>query len=65
MCLFSRRLDALRLLVPHAERANTASFLDEAISYIKGLQKRIAELEGRSSVPAPDVPAAPANGAGM
>jgi hypothetical protein len=31
--------------VPHAERANTASFLEEVITYIQGLQKRIAELE--------------------
>ena len=31
--------------MPHAERANTASFLEECITYIQNLQKRIAELE--------------------
>lgn len=41
----SRRLDRLRQVVPHAERANTASFLEECITYIQNLQKRIAELE--------------------
>ena len=41
----ARRLDRLRQVVPHAERANTASFLEEVITYIQGLQKRIAELE--------------------
>lgn len=39
------RLDRLRQVVPHAERANTASFLEQVITYIQGLQKRIAELE--------------------
>ncbi|CAL5221335.1 g3510 [Coccomyxa viridis] len=39
------RLDRLRQVVPHAERANTASFLEECITYIQNLQKRIAELE--------------------
>ena len=32
------RLDRLRQLVPHAERANTASFLEEVIHYIEELQ---------------------------
>ncbi len=41
----ARRLDRLRQVVPHAERANTASFLEECITYIQNLQKRIAELE--------------------
>lgn len=41
----TRRLDRLRQVVPHAERANTASFLEECITYIQNLQKRIAELE--------------------
>ncbi|KAK9915087.1 hypothetical protein WJX75_004589 [Coccomyxa subellipsoidea] len=41
----NERLDRLRQVVPHAERANTASFLEEVITYIQGLQKRIAELE--------------------
>lgn len=40
-----RRLDKLREIVPHAERANTAAFLDEVITYIAGLNSRIAELE--------------------
>ena len=31
--------------MPHAERANTASFLEECITYIQGLQQRIADLE--------------------
>lgn len=45
MCTGFCRLDRLRQVVPHAERANTASFLEEVITYIQGLQKRIAELE--------------------
>jgi hypothetical protein len=36
--------------VPHAEGANTASFLEECITYIQGLQKRIAELEHLAGV---------------
>lgn len=49
------RLDRLRSVVPHAERANTASFLEEVIKYIQDLQKRIQELEAsgaQSSNPA-------------
>lgn len=34
----NERLDKLRTLVPHAERANTASFLEEVIHYIEELQ---------------------------
>ncbi|KAK9822563.1 hypothetical protein WJX74_004772 [Apatococcus lobatus] len=41
----NERLDRLRSVVPHAERANTASFLEEVIKYIQDLQKRIQELE--------------------
>lgn len=37
-CQLSYRLDKLRTLVPHAERANTASFLEEVIHYIEELQ---------------------------
>ena len=37
-CALSGRLDRLRQLVPHAERANTASFLEEVIHYIEELQ---------------------------
>ena len=47
-----RRLDRLRSVVPHAERANTASFLEEVIKYIQDLQKRIQELEASGSQPA-------------
>ncbi len=36
--------------MPHAERANTASFLEECITYIQNLQKRIAELEQLAGV---------------
>lgn len=39
------RLDKLREVVPHSERANTASFLEEVIHYVTGLQKRVQELE--------------------
>jgi len=38
--------------VPHAERANTAAFLEEVINYIQKLQHRIQELE--SGLPASD-----------
>lgn len=37
--------------MPHRERANTAAFLEEVISYVGGLRKRVAELEGQ---PDPD-----------
>ena len=36
--------------MPHAERVNTASFLEECITYIQNLQKRIAELEQLAGV---------------
>jgi len=42
----------LRQVVPHAERANTAAFLEEVINYIQKLQHRIQELE--SGLPASD-----------
>ena len=54
------RLDRLRLVVPHAERANTASFLEEVITYIQGLQKRIAELEAGGTGASRSAPGAPA-----
>ena len=48
--------------MPHAERANTASFLEEVITYIQGLQKRISELEqGKVTHQAPTTQAAPAS----
>jgi hypothetical protein len=40
------RLDVLRKVVPHRDRANTAAFLEEVISYVLGLKKRLAEVEG-------------------
>ncbi len=50
--LYVCRLDRLRQVVPHAERANTAAFLEEVINYIQKLQRRIQELE--SGLPASD-----------
>lgn len=41
------RLDLLRKLVPHAERANTACFLEEVIKYIDSLKRRNSELEAQ------------------
>lgn len=35
-----RRLEALRQLVPHTERANTANFLEEVVGYVQRLQVR-------------------------
>ena len=32
-------------MVPHAERANTAAFLEEVITYISTLKQRVLELE--------------------
>lgn len=53
------RLDILRKVVPHRDRANTAAFLEEVIAYVLGLKKRLAEVEGVSEadlqVPAVDV----------
>ena len=46
------RLDRLRSVVPHADRANTAAFLEEVINYIQKLQQRVQELE--SGLPASD-----------
>lgn len=39
------RLDLLRKIVPHAERANTACFLEEVIKYIDSLKRRNEDLE--------------------
>jgi hypothetical protein len=41
----NERLDALRRLVPHNERSNTAKFLEEAVDYVQELQKRVHDLE--------------------
>ena len=45
-CFFSRsvslcRLEALRTLVPHSARANTAAFLTEVYDYISSLHKQL------------------------
>jgi hypothetical protein len=45
------RLEALRQLVPHTERANTASFLEEVITHVQLLQGRVAQLERQLSLP--------------
>ena len=39
------RLDNLRKIVPHSERANTAAFLEEVYNYVEAMQKRVLELE--------------------
>lgn len=41
----NERLELLRKMVPHAERANTACFLEEVIKYIDTLKRRTTELE--------------------
>lgn len=41
----NERLELLRKMVPHAERANTACFLEEVIKYIDSLKRRTVELE--------------------
>ncbi|KAG2422721.1 hypothetical protein HXX76_015808 [Chlamydomonas incerta] len=43
----NERLELLRKLVPHAERANTAVFLEEVIKYIEALKARMLELESQ------------------
>lgn len=45
------RLDRLRKIVPHAERANTATFLEEVINYIGQLKAEIATLKGEPVKP--------------
>ncbi len=39
------RLELLRKIVPHTKRANTASFLEDVISYVTQLKARVEELE--------------------
>ncbi|GAX78549.1 hypothetical protein CEUSTIGMA_g5989.t1 [Chlamydomonas eustigma] len=41
----NERLEVLRKMVPHSERANTAAFLDELIGYINLLRERTENLE--------------------
>lgn len=70
-CLCDDRLDSLRRLVPHAERANTATFLEEVIRYISNLQKRNTEMEHmiaqlqHAPLPGQAPPAAPAAAAAV
>lgn len=45
----TRRLEALRKAVPHAENANTASFLEEILHFITQLKHRVSELEASVS----------------
>ncbi|PSC73314.1 transcription factor BIM2-like isoform X2 [Micractinium conductrix] len=47
----NERLEALRQLVPHTERANTAQFLEELVLYVQGMQRRVAELVGQLGLP--------------
>lgn len=47
--------------MPHADRANTAAFLEEVINYIQKLQQRIQELE--TGLPASDKTQMPAGDA--
>lgn len=52
-------MDRLRKIVPHAERANTATFLEEVINYIGKLKAEIATLKGEPVEPLePTVPLA-------
>jgi Helix-loop-helix DNA-binding domain len=47
----NERLDALRKLVPHTERANTAAFLEDVVRYIQRVQHRVLELELKLGLP--------------
>lgn len=47
----NERLERLRKIVPHAERANTATFLEEVIKYIEQLQAQVTELSGGTVTP--------------
>ncbi len=58
----SFRLELLRKLVPHAERANTACFLEEVIKYIDALKRRVGELEASNSQQQPATKSFSANG---
>ena len=46
----NERLEALRQIVPHTERANTTAFLEEVVRYVQMLQRRVMELELRLGV---------------
>lgn len=41
------RLDRLRDVVPHQERANTACFLETVIEYVTSLKNKVAVLEAQ------------------
>jgi hypothetical protein len=43
----NERLEALRQLVPHTERANTANFLEEVVQYVQRLQVRHRGCRGK------------------
>ncbi|KAL4448569.1 hypothetical protein ABPG75_005788 [Micractinium tetrahymenae] len=47
----NERLEALRQLVPHTERANTANFLEEVVAYVQRLQRRVVQLEQQQGLP--------------
>ena len=53
----NERLEALRTVVPHSDRANTVTFLEEAVGYVQRLQTRVLELEMKMGLPL-TVPAA-------
>jgi hypothetical protein len=57
-------LEPLRKIVPHAEWANTATFLEEVINYIERLNKEIAELKGEGPPPTAGTVGAPAGNTG-
>lgn len=47
----NERLEALRQIVPHTERANTANFLEELVAYVQRLQRRVYDLEQQLGLP--------------
>jgi len=47
----NERLDALRTIVPHTERANTAVFLEDVVRYVQRVQHRVLELELKLGLP--------------
>eukprot|EP00243_Klebsormidium_subtile_P004769 TRINITY_DN18920_c0_g1_i1.p1 TRINITY_DN18920_c0_g1~~TRINITY_DN18920_c0_g1_i1.p1 ORF type:complete len:384 (+),score=85.98 TRINITY_DN18920_c0_g1_i1:235-1386(+) len=55
----NERLEALRSLVPHSARANTAAFLEEVYDYISALHKQLERLGGGPfATPGPSPPTA-------
>mmetsp|Transcript_38784 Transcript_38784/g.79308 ORF Transcript_38784/g.79308 Transcript_38784/m.79308 type:complete len:323 (-) Transcript_38784:613-1581(-) len=49
----NERLELLRQMVPHTDRANTASFLEEVIKYIDELKTRCMSLEKQVAAHSP------------